>query len=145
MSLGSFGPRSFYWLFGCVSAQLQGCHGTCAFAEALPKGPSRTGHKNPRGSSLHLFCQCYKPNIWVFGVGLFLLGLICALLSRINKQLQDKLDRTAYRYAGVTLAITILIQRSAPIWIVAMHRFFEVSIGIAVALIMTAVWREKEG
>ena len=31
--------------FGCVSAQLQGCHGTCAFAEALPKsepdGPSK--------------------------------------------------------------------------------------------------------
>jgi hypothetical protein len=38
--------------FACVSAQLQGCHGTCAFAEALPKA------KNPRGSSLHLFCQC---------------------------------------------------------------------------------------
>ena len=31
--------------FGCVSAQLQGGHGTCAFAEALPKGPSRAGHK----------------------------------------------------------------------------------------------------
>jgi hypothetical protein len=31
--------------FGCVSAQLQGCHETCAFAEALPKsepdGPSK--------------------------------------------------------------------------------------------------------
>jgi len=40
--------------FGCVSAQLQGCHGTCAFAEALPKA------KNPRGSSLHLFCQCSR-------------------------------------------------------------------------------------
>ena len=86
----------------------------------------------------------FPQNIWVFAVGLFLLGLLCALLGRINKQLHDNLDQAAYNYAGVTLVITILIPRSAPIWTVAIHRFFEVSIGIAVALLMTALWPEKE-
>jgi hypothetical protein len=45
-----------------VSAQLQGCHGTCAFAEALPKSEPDWPFKNPRGSSLQLFCQCSIPN-----------------------------------------------------------------------------------
>src|ERR1700722_10584665 len=42
-----------FWLrFGSVTGLLV----TCAFVEALPKA------KNPRGSSLHLFCQCSRTN-----------------------------------------------------------------------------------
>jgi uncharacterized membrane protein YgaE (UPF0421/DUF939 family) len=86
----------------------------------------------------------FEPGIWVFATGLFLLGLISALLGRANKQLQVALDKTTYRYAGITLTITILVPRSGPIWIVAAHRFCEVSIGIAVALAMTWLWPERQ-
>jgi hypothetical protein len=38
----------------------------------------------------------------------------------------------------------LLIPRTAPAWIIAFHRFAEVSIGIAVALLLATVWPEKE-
>jgi len=44
----------------------------------------------------------------------------------------------AYRYASVTRAIIVLIPRSHAAWIVALHRFFEVSVGILVALALVA-------
>ena len=49
-----------------------------------------------------------------------------------------RMEKTAYRYAGVTLAIIVLIPRSHAAWIVALHRFFEVSVGILVALALVA-------
>jgi uncharacterized membrane protein YgaE (UPF0421/DUF939 family) len=53
------------------------------------------------------------------------------------------LEKTAYRYASVTLAIIVLIARMNPAWIVALHRFIEVSVGIIVALIVVALWSER--
>jgi uncharacterized membrane protein YgaE (UPF0421/DUF939 family) len=76
----------------------------------------------------------FEQNAGVFGAGVFLLGLICAAL---------RLDRTAYRFAGITLAIVFLIARAQPAWVIALHRFIEVSIGIAVGLAMTALWPER--
>ena len=70
---------------------------------------------------------------WTFAAGVFGLGLICALF---------RLDRAAYRFAGITLAVIVLVVRSQPAWVVAAHRFFEVSLGIATALVMTWVWPE---
>jgi uncharacterized membrane protein YccC len=70
-------------------------------------------------------------NVWIFGAGVFVLGVICALL-RIN--------RNAYRYAGITLAIVMLVAHTQPAWIIAVHRFFEISVGIAVGLLLTAAW-----
>lgn len=70
-----------------------------------------------------------------FSVGVFGLGLICAVL---------RLDNAAYRFAGITLAIVVLVSRSQPPWIVASHRFFEVSLGIVTGLVMTALWPERE-
>jgi uncharacterized membrane protein YccC len=55
-----------------------------------------------------------------------------------------RLDRAAYRFAGITLAIILLVARTQPMWMVAAHRFVEVSIGIAVGLIFTAVWPEGQ-
>jgi len=55
-----------------------------------------------------------------------------------------RMEKTAYRYAGVTLAMIVLIPRSNVAWIVALHRFFEVSIGILVALAVVAVWPEYQ-
>ena len=52
-------------------------------------------------------------------------------------------ERTAYRSASVTLTIIVLIPRANPAWIVALHRFIEVSVGIIVALLVVAIWPER--
>jgi uncharacterized membrane protein YgaE (UPF0421/DUF939 family) len=70
-----------------------------------------------------------------FGISAFLLGLFCWLA---------RLEKGAYRYACVTLAIVMLVPRLTTPWAGAVHRFFEVSLGIAVALGMTALWSERE-
>lgn len=71
----------------------------------------------------------------VFAMSTFASGLLCALTH---------VDRSGYRFAGTTLAIVLLIPRHDPPWQVALHRFAEVSIGIAVALIFALVWPEGE-
>jgi len=45
-------------------------------------------------------------------------------------------DYNSGDYAAVT--------RSDPAWVVAFHRFAEVSIGIGVALLLAVVWPERE-
>ena len=42
------------------------------------------------------------------------------------------------------LAIVMLVVRSESPRLVAAHRFVEVSIGIAIGLLLTAIWRETE-
>jgi len=64
-----------------------------------------------------------------------ILGLLCALVG---------VDRSAYRFAGVTLSIVVLIHRTNPAWQIALHRFAEVSIGITIALLFAIVWPEGE-
>jgi uncharacterized membrane protein YccC len=53
------------------------------------------------------------------------------------------LEKVGYSYAGMTLAIIVLIPRPEGPWIAALHRFVEVSVGILVALAVVAVWREE--
>jgi uncharacterized membrane protein YccC len=77
----------------------------------------------------------FGHTLLVFAMGIFVLGLLCAALH---------LEHSAYRFGGVTLAIVLLLPRQAPAWQVAFHRFTEVSIGIAVALIFAVVWPEIE-
>jgi len=77
----------------------------------------------------------FGPYMLVFAASVFLLGVFCAGVHA---------DRSAYRFGGVTLAIVLLVPRSEPAWRVAFHRFAEVSLGIAVALLMTVVWPETE-
>jgi uncharacterized membrane protein YccC len=75
-------------------------------------------------------------NVAAFGGGIFVLGLICALL---------RIGRNAFRYAGITLAIVVLIAHTEPAGImIAIHRFLEISVGIAVGLLLTALWPESE-
>ena len=78
----------------------------------------------------------FRPDIFVFGATVFFLGLLCAVLQ---------LDRSAYRFGGVTLAIVMLVPKTDPPWLFAVHRFAEVSIGIAVALLLAWMWPESEG
>jgi len=77
----------------------------------------------------------FPGNALAFGMCLFLIGLVCAAFS---------VHRTLYRYASITRAIVALVTRADNPWIVAMHRFAEVSIGIAVGLAVTALWPESE-
>ena len=69
-----------------------------------------------------------------FGFCVFAVGILCWIL---------RIDRGAYRYAGITVAVVMLINRNVGIWTFAFHRFAEVSIGIAVALTLTSVWPER--
>jgi uncharacterized membrane protein YgaE (UPF0421/DUF939 family) len=77
----------------------------------------------------------FEPSAFVFGVCVFVLGLLCAMV---------RADRSAYRFGGVTLAIVLLLPHLRSPWIAAFHRSAEVSIGIGVALIFSAVWPEEE-
>jgi uncharacterized membrane protein YgaE (UPF0421/DUF939 family) len=77
----------------------------------------------------------FHSNVIAYGVLVFLVGLLCAAL---------KIERTAYRYASITLAIIILIPRVVGPWTTAAHRFVEVSLGIVVALAIAAVWPERQ-
>jgi uncharacterized membrane protein YgaE (UPF0421/DUF939 family) len=80
-----------------------------------------------------VFATYFGSNTAMFGVGIFVMGIVCAAL---------RLDKAAYRFAGITLAIIMLTAHSAPAGIVAVHRFIEVAVGIAVGLALTAVWPE---
>src|SRR5215472_5427462 len=82
-----------------------------------------------------LLASYVSGNLLLFATTVFALGLLCTAF---------RMEKTAYRYASVTLAIIVLIPRSNAAWIVAVHRFFEVSVGILVALAVTAVWPEHQ-
>jgi len=74
-------------------------------------------------------------HVLVFASCVFIMGPLCAAVH---------LDRSAYRFGGVTLAIVLLVPRAGQAWQIAFHRFAEVSIGIVVALILAWVWPERE-
>ncbi|MGH9549413.1 MAG: FUSC family protein [Terriglobales bacterium] len=78
-----------------------------------------------------LIATFFNANWMVYGAGILLCGILSALL-RLG---------SAYRFAAITLTIVLLITHGRPPWIVASHRFVEVSLGIAVALVVTVVWR----
>ena len=77
----------------------------------------------------------FTGNLLIFATAVFVLGLLCAAF---------RMEKSAYRYASITMAIIVLIPRSNAAWIVALHRFFEVSVGIVVALALAAVWPEHQ-
>jgi uncharacterized membrane protein YgaE (UPF0421/DUF939 family) len=82
-----------------------------------------------------LIASCLQQNwtdfMWlIYGAGILLCGMLCALLRLV----------VAYRFAAITLTIVLLVPHDNPPWVVATHRFIEVSLGIAVALLMSVVW-----
>jgi len=82
-----------------------------------------------------LLATYFAQNFVVFAAAIFVLGLLCAAF---------RMGKSAYRYASITFAIIVLIPRSNPGWIVALHRFFEVSVGIVIALLLAALWPEHQ-
>lgn len=81
------------------------------------------------------FATFFGSNIIAFALGLLGMGLICGIF---------RLDPTAYRFAGVTLAIITLISHQGSPLTIAAHRFAEVTIGIVFALCLSAVWPESK-
>ena len=77
----------------------------------------------------------FGANLVAFGLTVFVLGLI---------SIAFRLEKVGYSYAGMTLAIIVLIPRPEAPWIAAVHRFAEVSLGILLALAVVAVWREEQ-
>jgi uncharacterized membrane protein YgaE (UPF0421/DUF939 family) len=77
-----------------------------------------------------LVATFFSPSALVYGIAVLLCGVLCAVL---------RLDG-AYRFAAITLSIILLIAHQRPAWIVASHRFVEVSVGIAVALAVAQLW-----
>ena len=69
----------------------------------------------------------------VYAAGIFVCGILAAL-SRVW---------SAYRVAAITFSIVVLISRG-PAWVFAWHRFLEVSLGIAVALIALLVSQPRK-
>jgi uncharacterized membrane protein YgaE (UPF0421/DUF939 family) len=80
-----------------------------------------------------LIATFFPANALVYAVAIFLCGVLCALLR----------FRSAYRFAAITLSIILLIAHQRPAWIVATHRFVEVSLGIAVALVVAELWPSR--
>ncbi len=76
----------------------------------------------------------FGPDVIVFGATVLVLGFLSAAARS---------DRNAYRFAGVTAAIILLVPRAggSP-WRIAFDRFAAVCIGLGVALILTSFWRE---
>ncbi|HZZ57590.1 MAG TPA: FUSC family protein [Opitutaceae bacterium] len=68
-----------------------------------------------------------------FGLGIFGIGLLSAAL---------RLERPANRFAAIAFAIVFLVVRPEPAWVIALHRFLEVSVGIVAGLLLSAVWPE---
>ena len=75
----------------------------------------------------------FHPTLITYAAGVFVCGVVAWLL-RIGG---------AYRFAAITLSIILLIPRARPPWIIAWHRFLEVSLGIAVALVVMTLWPIK--
>ncbi|HEY3915550.1 MAG TPA: FUSC family protein [Verrucomicrobiae bacterium] len=81
-----------------------------------------------------LLLETFRPNLLIFAISLMALSLISLLL---------RLDRPASRIAAVALVIVYLIPRDKNAWVIALHRFLEVTIGVVVGLLLSEFWPEK--
>lgn len=73
--------------------------------------------------------------VYAFAIGVLTLGVVCPML---------RLDRAAYRFAGITVAIVVLGSPGQAAWRTAIGRFAEVSVGIGVGLGVTRFWQTPE-
>lgn len=73
-------------------------------------------------------------NAAAYAAGIFVCGIVAGILRFWS----------AYRVAAITFTIVVLISRGGPAWMFALHRFLEVSLGIAVALLATLIWPRKQ-
>jgi uncharacterized membrane protein YgaE (UPF0421/DUF939 family) len=69
----------------------------------------------------------------IYAIGIF----VCGILAAVSR------SWSAYRVAAITFSIVVLISRGTA-WVFAWHRFLEVSLGIAVALIALLISQPKK-
>lgn len=74
-----------------------------------------------------IFLQLYGVHVWVFGIAVLIVVLICIFLNL----------KQSYRLAAVTVAIIVLVNHTESPWMTAFHRFLEVSLGVVVALLIS--------
>ena len=85
------------------------------------------------GAAVGAAIDAYRPgSLWAFSAAVIFVGFLCVVL---------RVERSAFRYASITLVIVMLVPRSTSARLVGLHRFLEVSIGIAVGLALFAVWQ----
>ena len=77
----------------------------------------------------------FPRSIAVFALGMLLMAGVCAVLRQ---------SHSAYRFAGITLAIVLLPTYSDPPWIISVHRTLETLTGIVVGMIVMASWRKAD-
>jgi uncharacterized membrane protein YccC len=75
----------------------------------------------------------FQGSVWAFAADVLLVGLLFVVL---------RIERSAFRYASTTLVIVMLVTRSTSGRLVALHRFFEVTIGIAAGLVLFGAWQK---
>jgi uncharacterized membrane protein YccC len=68
----------------------------------------------------------WGSSLWSFGAAVLCAILFCAVVGRWE----------TYRFAGVTVSIVMLVAHHGTSWMVALHRFLEVSFGILVAFLV---------
>jgi len=77
-----------------------------------------------------IFLALLGNYVWSFGVAVGLVVLICAFLRLIE----------SYRIAAVTVAVVMLTGQTTSPWMTATYRFLEVSFGIIIALLISALF-----
>jgi uncharacterized membrane protein YgaE (UPF0421/DUF939 family) len=78
-----------------------------------------------------LFLALWGFHVWAFGAAIALVVLICSLLKLAE----------SYRIAAVTVAVVMLTGHDASPWTTATDRFWEVSFGILVALLISSLFQ----
>jgi uncharacterized membrane protein YgaE (UPF0421/DUF939 family) len=81
-----------------------------------------------------LLLETFHSNLVIFAISVMIISFISILL---------RLDRPANRIAAVALVIVYLIPRDKNAWVIALHRFLEVTIGVVVGLLLSEFWPEK--
>jgi uncharacterized membrane protein YgaE (UPF0421/DUF939 family) len=87
------------------------------------------------GATGAIWVTWFTRSVPVLALGMLVMGTICGLLRQ---------SQSAYRFAGITLVIIAMPSYSNPSWIIALHRFLEVCIGIIVGmgvLALSSPWR----
>jgi uncharacterized membrane protein YccC len=77
------------------------------------------------GGTGAIWVTWFPRSVPVLALGMLVMGAICRLLRQ---------SQSAYRFAGITLVIIAMPRYSNPSWIIALHRFLEVCIGIIVGM-----------
>ena len=86
------------------------------------------------GATGAVWITWFPQSLPVLALGMLVMGAICSLLRQ---------SQSAYRFAGITLVITAMPSYANPSWIIALHRFLEVCLGIVVGMAVLALWRSR--